>query len=56
MNDGIDPQYCSLEYVLVDEVALAAAGLGKGSLLAKIDTGLHIGWCRCFLETGCCWE
>ena len=37
VNDGIDPQYCSLEYVSVDEVALAAAGLGKGSLLAKID-------------------
>ena len=37
VNDSIDPQYCSLEYVSVDEVALAAAGLGKGSLLAKID-------------------
>ena len=36
MNDGIDPQYCSLGYVSVDEVAFGAAELGKGSLLAKI--------------------
>lgn len=37
MSDGIDRQLSSLEYVSVDEVAPAAAGLGKGSFLAKID-------------------
>ena len=37
VNDGIDPELCSLSYVSVDEVASIAASLGKGALLAKID-------------------
>ncbi len=37
MNDGIDPLLCSLKYVTVDEIAALAAGLGPGSLIAKMD-------------------
>ena len=37
VNDGIDPDLCSLSYVSVDEAARAAAKLGRGALLAKVD-------------------
>ena len=37
VNDGIDPELCSLSYVSVDDVASCAVGLGRGALLAKID-------------------
>ena len=37
VNDGIDPSLCSPKYSTVDEVAQIVAGLGRGSLLAKID-------------------
>ena len=37
MNDGIDPELCSLHYISVDDVATAAAGLGRGALMAKVD-------------------
>ena len=37
VNDGIDPDLCSLTYTTVERVAEVAARLGRGSLLAKID-------------------
>ena len=37
MNDGIDPEFCSLSYTSVDEVVRIIARLGTGALMAKID-------------------
>lgn len=37
INDAIDPALCSLSYISVDQAAMAAFRLGKGSLLAKAD-------------------
>ena len=37
VNDGINPDVCSLEYTSVDRVAVAAWSLGRGALLAKLD-------------------
>ena len=37
VNDGIDPDICSMEYTSVDKVATTAMSLGRGALLAKID-------------------
>ena len=37
VNDGIEPELCSLSYVSVDQVAEAAASLGTGAVLAKMD-------------------
>ena len=38
VNDAIDPTKCSLSYISVDDVANRAILLGKGSLIAKMDT------------------
>ena len=37
VNDGIDPEFCSLSYTTVDDVADVAVRLGVGALLAKVD-------------------
>ena len=37
MNDGIDPELCTLSYVTVDQVAAIAGELGRGTLLVKVD-------------------
>ena len=37
VNDGIDPQVCSIRYTTVDKVAKAAGKLGIGALVAKLD-------------------
>jgi hypothetical protein len=37
VNDGVDPDLCSLTYTTVDHVAEIAVSLGKGTLLAKQD-------------------
>ena len=37
VNDGIDPNLCSLRYMSVDTVADIVVRLGRGALLAKID-------------------
>ena len=37
VNEGIDPDLCSLTYTSVDEVAAVAARYPPGALLAKID-------------------
>ena len=37
VNDGIDPQTFSLQYIKMDDVLRMVAGLGKGALLAKFD-------------------
>ena len=37
VNDGIGPEWCSLEYVSVDSVAVVVARLGRGTILAKVD-------------------
>ena len=36
VNDGIDPELCSLRYTSVDDVATVAAGLGQGALMSKV--------------------
>ncbi len=37
VNDGVDPQLCSLKYATVDMAARQMALLGQGAQLAKID-------------------
>ena len=37
MNDGIDPDLCSMVYTTVDDAALIVSRLGKGALMAKVD-------------------
>ena len=37
VNDGIDASLSSLSYISVDDIATAAARLGQGALLAKVD-------------------
>ena len=37
VNDGIDPEVCSLQYTSVEKVARVAQKLGRGTLLAKLD-------------------
>ena len=37
VNDGIDPEVCSLQYTSVEKVAREAQKLGRGTLLAKLD-------------------
>ena len=37
INDGIDPDVCSLTYLKLEEVVHAVGRKGKGALLAKID-------------------
>ena len=37
MNDGINAQWCSLEYTTVDKIAMVVAQLCRGALLAKVD-------------------
>ena len=37
VNDGIDPELCSLSYISVEQVANVVARFSPGALLAKID-------------------
>ena len=37
VNDGIDPDLCSLTYTSVDQVAEIITTLGRGALMAKVD-------------------
>ena len=37
VDDGIEPDLCSLTYTTVEHVAGVTAGYGRGTLLAKID-------------------
>ena len=37
VNDGIDPEFCSLHYTTVDEIAEIITKVGPGALLAKFD-------------------
>ena len=37
VNDGIDPQLCSLSYTSVDEIAACVLKLGRGAQIAKSD-------------------
>lgn len=37
VNDGIEPELCSLKYTSVDEVVRVVCQLGPGALLAKFD-------------------
>ena len=37
VNDGIDPQLCSLSYARLDDAVLRILALGRGALLAKLD-------------------
>ena len=45
VNDGIDPEVCSLQYTSVEKVARVAQRLGKGALLAKVDIQAAIAHC-----------
>ena len=38
VNDGIDPNICSLRYTIVEDVASACALLGPNATIAKVDT------------------
>ena len=40
MNDGIDPDLCSLSYVSVDQMAEVVAQFGRGAIMAKINIEL----------------
>ena len=37
VNDGINPKWCSLTYISVDSVTKIVAGLGRGTMLGKMD-------------------
>eukprot|EP00731_Ephydatia_muelleri_P000372 Em0001g372a len=37
VNDGINPELCSLHYTSVDDVATVAVELGQGALMTKVD-------------------
>ena len=37
VNDGINPELCSLSYASVDDAARVEEGQGQGALLAKVD-------------------
>ena len=37
VNDGIDPELCSLKYASVSQTAEMVGRFGKGALMAKID-------------------
>ena len=37
MNDGIDPDLCSLSYLSVDQMAEVVAQFGRGAIMAKIN-------------------
>ena len=37
VNDGIDPELCSLSYIMVDDIAAMASKLGPSALLANVD-------------------
>ncbi len=37
VNDGIDPELCSLVYTTVDKIARRISDIGPGALMAKID-------------------
>ena len=37
MNDGIDPERCSLSYMKVDDAARAIERMGRGAKMAKVD-------------------
>ena len=38
VNNGIDKELCSMHYTSLDEAAIKVCQLGKGTLLAKMDT------------------
>ena len=37
VNDGIDPEWCSMKYISVDDAAEAIRQMGRGAFLAKVD-------------------
>ena len=37
MNDGIDPEFCSLHYASVDDAVTLVRHLGAGAMMAKLD-------------------
>ena len=37
VSDGINPEWCSLSHISVDDVAKVVAGLGRGTVLGKMD-------------------
>ena len=37
VNDGIEPELCSLQYLRVDEVVRRIVTMGRGTLMAKMD-------------------
>ena len=37
VNDGIDPDPCSLSYITVEDIATMACKLGPGALLTEVD-------------------
>jgi hypothetical protein len=37
MNDGIDPEECSLQYIRVDQIIGMVTNYGAGALMAKFD-------------------
>lgn len=37
MNDGVNRKWCSLTYMMTDDVAAKVIHLGRGALMAKFD-------------------
>ena len=60
VNDGIDPELCSLSYITVDDAVAEIARLGRGAELAKIDIKSTYGIVSVHLEDrilmGMLWE
>ena len=37
MNEGVSSEFCSLDYVIIDDAAKMVTQTGNGALLAKVD-------------------
>ena len=60
VNDGIDPALCSLTYPSVRDAITEIAHLGKGALLAKVDScslilPFHLA-CVLLLKSSTAWQ
>lgn len=45
VNDGIHTDLCSLKYAAIDQALLFIDRLGRGTILAKLTSKAHTGWC-----------
>ena len=54
VNDGIEPEVCSVHYTSVDTACKIVVALGRGVMLAKFDVRAPSGQYRSTQMTGGC--